>query len=535
MKQTNKIDNLFEGSLSGMKVAPPSASWGNISSSIAASGAATPVSRRKKIITWFGISASVAALIIGLFYIRSCNQDAVFNTTELAQTNEHTHSSNIESKESKTPDQTIVDDLQEKPSPTEQTQTVSTQDSESIENTQIVNAQKSSTTHLKEKIQQIKVRNIPKQSWNNNSKTESKKEIEKAKQENLSSHIANSEEKLVPSQTKQEASTEEKVNEYLSVDTYNSNDITTAIEEHEQQEAIDTTTYALTPMYPFKAKELDAHISDSLNVSNVPNFTTGFRYATGFSVHLYGGPSYIINQSSQARPYIENGYTKDIDKNTSDYNFGLGLRYHLNSFFVHSGVQLSSFGEKTKYSWNRRHIQHLGFDSVANISVDYTYSPIDFYVLPSGDSVTVFESIADTNYVYSKQSIDSAYNAEYQQKATNQYRFIEIPVMVGYQMEFKRVSIDFSAGLGFAIPYGASGYVLANGALQPIQDNTKAYQHAFVNLLVGAGVHYRISNSLSFNAMPMYRTNLTHFYPVEDKKAFDYHTFHINLGMSYTF
>lgn len=537
MKQTDHIDKLFEAQLSGMKAEPPEAAWTNISGALDA--AAVPQkSKRKRIVVWLGLTTTVAATLLYFLYLKSCQTD--LQTTgqpTLAQTEQV---SDTDAQPSSEPTNPV-------PSP-DTAPTISTPLPDNKEvtthpkqtNSDHMTASSPRTVHI---TQQQAVSSEPEPTDNPVAKA-STKTVQNNQPTNTSQDITEVtspvKTNLIPEPLV--ATTEPDSEDHLN----NGSSETTSQQPEEQQVAEATTTEepvesAEPATQPEQStdkplSENSELLDSALTEATAPNKATGLNFATGFSAMVYGGPSYLLNNSTRTEAYTEGIYSRHTDDNITGMNAGFGLRYHVNNFFVHSGVQLGSFGEKTSFDWTESYNQHFGFDSTMSITTEYTYDSIDFIVL-NNDTIVVTQAVPTSwDTTYSAYSIDSTMNEDHQRKTRNQYRFIEIPLMLGYRFEYQRFSIDVASGIGVAIPYGAKGYYLANGTLQPMDNNEQMYKHTVVNYLLSAGVHYHLNRRTSVSFMPMYRTNLTRLHTnSEARLPENYHSFSANFGLTYMF
>ncbi len=252
----------------------------------------------------------------------------------------------------------------------------------------------------------------------------------------------------------------------------------------------------------------------SSNNQSLPLNTRIIRATTGFSIDLFGGPEYI--NSFDEIVYNE-GDNISIKKKTTyiaDYSFGANLKYHYNNWFLQSGLAYSNFGDI--YSLSQENVLHDtsgGFYSY-NINTYYTYDTLSWEddPLQSGVLVPVLSSSLHTDTVITNwNSTDSiSYENEFA-NAETRYRYIEIPLMLGYQLLHNNWSFLISAGGSYGFKVADEAVYTSNNKLSGLDEVSSPYSSSNINGIISLGITYSVNNKISLILQPTYKTNLTGF------------------------
>lgn len=261
---------------------------------------------------------------------------------------------------------------------------------------------------------------------------------------------------------------------------------------------------------------LSHEVIDSMESLTLPAPTeiASLRAATGFSLDLFAGPEYIIN-NTEPSPMPQEGENVSLVQTqtmNTDFSLGVNIKYHYNRFFIQSGLTYSNFGEQNTYKiTNEFHDTSASFYTY-DISTTHTYDTIGWTddPLQPGVLVPLLSSHIHTDTLSSKwNTVDSAYYTSNSEVVKNRYRYIEIPIMFGYQHEYKNWSFMAAAGVSYGFKVAEEGKYINNSQLETILKTNSPYSNSNLNGIVSLGVGYAITNNISVILQPTYKSNLT--------------------------
>ncbi|RLD67245.1 MAG: hypothetical protein DRI84_02980 [Bacteroidetes bacterium] len=264
-----------------------------------------------------------------------------------------------------------------------------------------------------------------------------------------------------------------------------------------------------------------------------PSETTGTHFATGWSVDIFGGPAWIMNNeqaiSDEGQPISQVG----IDNNIVTPSMGLNLKYHVNNWFIQSGVAYAEYGENKNYNQKIEMHDTSGY-AHQNVDEYYTYDSVGFYIDPNnpGVVITLYDAIKHYDTSYNWVSEDSIFHENQGIYAQNRFRYIEIPLMLGYEFRFKNLSVEVSTGVSFGFRVNSSGKFLnSKNELIDINQSNSPYSNTMMNYLLSVGLKYHLDNRFSIIAQPIYKTNLNSLFSSESSPSYNH--FGLNIGLNY--
>ena len=171
-------------------------------------------------------------------------------------------------------------------------------------------------------------------------------------------------------------------------------------------------------------------------------------------------------------------YPDDNIQNQSGYHFDLSISYQFSDFFIESGLGLNFAKDVGDYQYEK----YLGsYNDVYLVTFDTSSgTPVPTYYT---NAVDVF----DTTEVF--------------KPTTNRYTYLEVPLLLGFKKQVNRFTYFVKAGPSFAfllhknIPEEGSKDKYA----RPYRKNTNA------QIILGAGISYRIHKNFSLSAEPTLR------------------------------
>ena len=270
---------------------------------------------------------------------------------------------------------------------------------------------------------------------------------------------------------------------------------------------------------------------------NIPSTTetAGIHQATGWSIDAFVGPAFIQSNEEIIPTEGDMIYQTSKDAKITTPNMGLNVKYHINNWFIQSGVGYAEYGENKNYNQNIEMHDTSGF-AKQKIDDYYTYDTTGWIPDPnnSGVLIPVFDAIHHSDTSYSWVTEDSMYYEHQSIYAQNRFRYIEIPAMVGYEFRFKNLGIEVATGVSLGFRVNSSGKFLdSDNNLVDINPSNSPYTNTMMNYILTVGVKYHISNRFSVIAQPIYKTNLNSLIKSGIASDVRYSSFGMNVGVNY--
>jgi hypothetical protein len=252
-----------------------------------------------------------------------------------------------------------------------------------------------------------------------------------------------------------------------------------------------------------------------LNKKGGPDCYSFQSFLRGLSIDGYIAPEYASRQLVYKDPN-QIAYAEQR-KNNENYSFAYSLGFRANAHFkrglaLRTGLVISTIVEKFTYQDPNAQITR-----VLNISVDTTI--INNEIIIVVDTISMVE--------YGRRDL----------VGYNSYRFYDIPLMVGYELDRGRWIMHLNTGVLLNVATARRGQFLdPNGNLVSINSNEADNYGAFrkkvgSSLLMSLGVNYALTNKLHFLVEPQLRVWMqpltVNAYPIDQK--------YVNLGLALGF
>ncbi len=304
---------------------------------------------------------------------------------------------------------------------------------------------------------------------------------------------------------------------------------------------------------------------DPLSVVKSP-WSIDIAYTPMFTNTSLNGPSDIINK---------------INDNTStayNWSIGLNINYKINNFSVQSGIAYTNFAEKFQYSeeiieinkhnetkydvageytyvntyseWiitgvsnvpridtvsSSYEINHYDYNGVMIIDTIWTYQT-DTVMVSKYDSLETFHNDTITAVKYDTLDviiIDTIKTRSFYE-FVNRYTYMEIPLIVNYEIKHNKFSYIVGGGLITGIFLNAQGKGIS------VDDKVVSFKDLpFMKLnlsgVVNAGVHYHLNPKMSILFEGVYRRNFNSIYNSSYFLEQRFNSFGLKLGIRYRF
>jgi len=248
--------------------------------------------------------------------------------------------------------------------------------------------------------------------------------------------------------------------------------------------------------------------NNSLQLSTVPDPEERKQkpiFANEWSLDLFVNPSYIDQSLSAANGFDDHIQCRENSEEPAiSVGFGAEIKYSVKNFFLQSGLNYSDYSQKYQYETATYNIDHYyDFDTTWVWIIDPPF--IDPYPISiDSTSVTLYEPVTSTT------------------TGKNHYRYLEIPLLVGYQHKFKKINIEIGTGVSYGFFISAKGKLpeLPNTSFLDLSKQTDLIQNNF-NFLLYVGLEYKLNNKWGILLKPNYKQNLNSIFnsdfPVKQK------------------
>ena len=557
MKEQNEIDQLFEEQLGNLSVEPTADSWGAITSSLDAAGAgATSVGGNKRKLFLYAVIGTVAAI---LAYVLFFNQGKSRNITPKAHPVVEMKKNGV-----KEIDKSISENTSESQDFT--SKQAENKPKQAENHKQIVQPTKEQSVGVfiePVDLPQNKIERKPNQSKNTKTavskasvafqeepfKASDKDELGKIERsethENIVKEAAISEIAIVETQV---PNTEKIVEPVTETKPVAKEEVAIVVEGNEQiveqssnepvnqeTETQETVEEEVAVVISEAAKKEEIEKVDETDASPSVPSTAGIHKSTGWSIDGFVGPAFINSNEKYTPNEGEAIYQAGIEPQIITPNIGLNVKYHINNWFIQSGVGYSEYGENRKFMQDMEFHDTSGF-SKQNIDQYYTYDTTGWVKDPanSGVLIPVFDAIHHSDTTYKWVTTDSMYYEHLEIYAQNRFRYIEIPAMVGYEFRFKNLGIEVATGVSIGFRVNSSGKFLdSKNNLVDINPSNSPYTNTMMNYILTVGVKYHLSNRFSVIAQPIYKTNLNSIIKSGFGSDVRYTSVGLNVGVNY--
>ncbi|MGB0838691.1 MAG: hypothetical protein ACPGXL_01055 [Chitinophagales bacterium] len=202
-------------------------------------------------------------------------------------------------------------------------------------------------------------------------------------------------------------------------------------------------------------------------------------------------------------------YREDNEQFDKAFSTGLRLGYNmLNGVSVRTGFEYAQITEI--YT----HAEESGFT--------ITLTPVDTIETPNSGQVIVYDTtsiVPQYNYV----------------NYTNKYRTVNVPLLIGYNIETNRLVLSVNGGVLLNLSSSAEGKIPTTYNLNPTDIET--VNHKAQNLRLGlygsVGFNYKLTNEMHLIAEPSIRYMLDPMYELPVKQ--NYYTLGVTTGLRWHF
>lgn len=238
-------------------------------------------------------------------------------------------------------------------------------------------------------------------------------------------------------------------------------------------------------------------------------------FANEWSLDLFINPS-IVDQSISANSNYENhiNYRENSEDPAISVGFGAEIKYSFNGFFLQSGLNYSIYAQKYQYKL-----------TTINTNYYYLYDTTWIWIVDP-PIIEPYPTSIDSTLVPVYEPTTSTTTGK------NQYHYLEIPLLVGYQHKFKKVNIEIGTGVSYGFFISANGKLpeISNTSFLDLNKQTDLIQNNF-NFLLYVGLEYKLNNKWGILLKPNYKQNLNSIFSSDFPVKQKFTTFGLAFGV----
>jgi hypothetical protein len=300
-----------------------------------------------------------------------------------------------------------------------------------------------------------------------------------------------------------------------------------------------------------------------------------------FNATLYGGAMYAFKKVSDNNN-LKSDYLnrrKSEEKNTMSSTFGLDANFEYKNWIFTTGINYHKQGEERNYTnnfyrqidvndpyWEKinRNVwqQYTGsftttqvLTSVTTVSDTISYFDVNTGTYTSAivnnQNITVIgtqninHTYVDSNYVsitdstqkfriVTKETLISDPNQLYL-TGKNSISYIEIPLLLGYQVKLNRLNFAVKSGIGFGFLNQTKTYYLTNNVSSITEFKSENYNKIVYNYLLRISAMYNFYKGWGLVFEPNFRANINNVTNKNSSFNQKYWNLGGNLGVNYRF
>jgi hypothetical protein len=222
------------------------------------------------------------------------------------------------------------------------------------------------------------------------------------------------------------------------------------------------------------------------------------------------------------------------EQGMTSFSGGMGVTYKMNRrVSIQSGLIYSSIGQKVSGV-----ASYSGFDRYNTSKGEgaFTVQTLSGTIVTTNPNVFLKDNVS-TRVIsqYTSNTFDpvKANLAQVNNYITQNFRYVEIPVMLRFKAIDKAIDINLIGGLSYNLLVGNSAFTFINGVKLPV-GKTEGLNMSNLSSAFGLGLEYSLSGNISLNLEPTFRYYLTPFGNLSGSSVHPY-AFGVFSGLSYKF
>ncbi|MCF6342765.1 MAG: outer membrane beta-barrel protein [Bacteroidales bacterium] len=230
------------------------------------------------------------------------------------------------------------------------------------------------------------------------------------------------------------------------------------------------------------------------------------------SISFYATPAYTVSALHADAAFGEYlNFRKSHESGAVSWSAGADVQFNIKNWFIQTGLNYSTYSDKRNYNYTFKALDSTQSYFATDTTWGWVYDPPDI-----GRPIVLS---VDTTFVPVYNEINEGLNT---------WKYLEIPLLVGYTFNFNRFSLDLGTGFSFGLLLGARGNVPSpteENLFDDLSDLQPQMNRHNFNYILQIGAAYHLTPQWSLIVQPYYKQSLRSVfennYPVDQRsKAF---------------
>lgn len=238
-----------------------------------------------------------------------------------------------------------------------------------------------------------------------------------------------------------------------------------------------------------------------------------------FSINIAVGPAFSQSDiSGYDSEYL--AFRNSNESNKPGVSLGVDLRLHIKNWIISTGLAYSVYNQSRSYKYNYE--EYSPEDSYYDYDTTWAW-----FFDPPDIGIPIMTGVDSTWVdVYNSMVIDNS--------GTNQMKYFEIPIMVGYTINSNLFAFEINAGV-------SGGFLVYSDVKVPDFNNpddivtVEQMNSTILNFVANASFYYHISRRTSLFVSPYYKQNLNSVFSVDYPVNQKLKTYGLNFGINMRF
>ncbi len=243
-----------------------------------------------------------------------------------------------------------------------------------------------------------------------------------------------------------------------------------------------------------------------------------------FSISLYASPCITLSKVSGDNNDDYENLRNENESSALSWTAGGDIQIHFKKWFIQTGINYSVYRNNKNYNYS--------YQLIDSANSYYNYDTIWVWIYdPPNLEYPVMVGI-DTTWVPVYDDISVIDNG------TNEWSYLEIPILLGYNIKYKKFGFELATGISFGFLMNYSGAIPRYSDMKGIENLDKfdeVINNTMYNYNLQLGVTYSISNNWELLSQLYYKQNLKSIfkdnYPIDQR----FRAIGLNIGLRYGF
>jgi hypothetical protein len=272
-------------------------------------------------------------------------------------------------------------------------------------------------------------------------------------------------------------------------------------------------------------------VNDTLQLKAIPAADSGIRNETSsnipaplpslentgsttkleFTLELYTEPSYTGQKLGSRTPNSDAyfNYRKENENSFLGINWGLEGRVARKNIFAQSGIRSAVFGSNASYPFSSTTVDTSR--SHLEIKLNYQWIFDTTWVWIQDSNILIQVPVLDSSLLIRYDSAwislsDTSYSKR-NDKSQLRYRYVEIPLLVGYRFGKGKLETQFSGGVALGFLSGIKGNIATSdfSSTMPANRQNIPFNRPLLSLLLRIGCTYQLNHNFGIFSRAAFR------------------------------